>query len=57
LLRRSLPQRRHGTRKRGETILGRRGRALTIAKLLDNVTVLPSVRRAYAREGITDDIC
>jgi glutathione S-transferase len=28
-----------------------------IAKLLDRVTQLPSVRRAYAREGITDDIC
>jgi glutathione S-transferase len=28
-----------------------------IAKLLDQVTVLPSVRRAYEREGITDDIC
>jgi len=28
-----------------------------IAKLLDKVTVLPSVRRAYARGGITDEIC
>jgi glutathione S-transferase len=28
-----------------------------IAKLLDKVTPLPSVRRAYEREGITDDIC
>jgi glutathione S-transferase len=28
-----------------------------IAKLLDKVTALPSVRRAYAREGITDEIC
>jgi glutathione S-transferase len=28
-----------------------------IAKLLDKVTALPSVRRAYEREGITDDIC
>ena len=28
-----------------------------IAKLLDRVTALPSVRRAYEREGITDDIC
>jgi glutathione S-transferase len=28
-----------------------------IAKLLDRVTALPSVRRAYAREGITDEIC
>jgi glutathione S-transferase len=28
-----------------------------IAKLLDKVTALPSVRRAYKREGITDDIC
>jgi len=29
----------------------------SIAKLLDKVTALPSVRRAYAREGITDEIC
>ena len=28
-----------------------------IAKLLDRVTALPSVRRAYEREGITDNIC
>jgi len=28
-----------------------------IAKLLDRVKALPSVRRAYEREGITDDIC
>jgi glutathione S-transferase len=28
-----------------------------IAKLLDKVSALPSVRRAYAREGITDEIC
>jgi glutathione S-transferase len=28
-----------------------------IAKLLDKVTALASVRRAYEREGITDDIC
>jgi glutathione S-transferase len=28
-----------------------------IAKLLDKVTALPAVRRAYEREGITDDIC
>ena len=28
-----------------------------IAKLLDKVTALPSVRRAYEREGITDNIC
>ena len=28
-----------------------------IAKLLDKVTALPAVRRAYAQEGITDDIC
>jgi glutathione S-transferase len=28
-----------------------------IAKLLDMMTALPSVRRAYEREGITDDIC
>jgi glutathione S-transferase len=27
------------------------------AKLLDTITALPSVRRAYRREGITDDIC
>jgi glutathione S-transferase len=29
----------------------------SIAKLLDKVTSLPSVRRAYEREGITDEIC
>lgn len=29
----------------------------SIAKLLDRVTALPSVRRAYEREGITDEIC
>jgi glutathione S-transferase len=29
----------------------------SIAKLLDKVTALPSVRRAYEREGITDEIC
>ena len=28
-----------------------------IAKMLDRVTSLPSVRRAYEREGIFDDIC
>jgi glutathione S-transferase len=28
-----------------------------IAKLLDRVTALPSVRRAYQREGIADEIC
>jgi glutathione S-transferase len=28
-----------------------------IAKLLNRVTALPSVRRAYEREGITDEIC
>jgi glutathione S-transferase len=28
-----------------------------IAKLLDRMTVLPSVRRAYEQEGITDEIC
>jgi glutathione S-transferase len=28
-----------------------------IAKLLDRVTALSSVRRAYEREGITDEIC
>jgi glutathione S-transferase len=28
-----------------------------IAKLLDKVTALPSVRRAYARQGIADEIC
>jgi len=28
-----------------------------IAKLLDRVTGLPSVRRAYEQEGITDEIC
>jgi len=28
-----------------------------IAKLLDKLTALPSVRRAYEREGITDEIC
>src|SRR6202048_121248 len=29
----------------------------SIAKLLDRVSVLPSVRRAYEQEGITDEIC
>lgn len=29
----------------------------SIARLLDKVTALPSVRRAYEREGITDEIC
>ena len=29
----------------------------SIAKLLDRVTSLPSVRRAYESEGISDDIC
>ncbi len=29
----------------------------SIAKLLDKVTALPSVRRAYEQEGITDEIC
>ena len=28
-----------------------------IAKLLDKVTALASVRRAYEQEGITDEIC
>lgn len=28
-----------------------------IAKLLDKATALPSVRRAYAREEVTDEIC
>lgn len=28
-----------------------------IAKLLDKVTALPSVRRAYGQQGITDEIC
>jgi glutathione S-transferase len=28
-----------------------------IAKLLDKVTALPSVRRAYQREGVTEEIC
>ena len=28
-----------------------------IAKFLDKVTALPSVRRAYEHEGITDEIC
>jgi glutathione S-transferase len=28
-----------------------------IAKLLDKVTALPAVHRAYAQEGITDEIC
>jgi glutathione S-transferase len=28
-----------------------------IAELLDKMTALPSVRRAYEREGITDEIC
>lgn len=30
---------------------------LGIARLLDKVSALPAVRRAYAREGVTDDIC
>jgi glutathione S-transferase len=29
----------------------------SIAKLLDKVTALPSVRRAYEQENITDEIC
>jgi glutathione S-transferase len=29
----------------------------SISRLLDKVTALPSVRRAYEREGITDEIC
>jgi glutathione S-transferase len=29
----------------------------SIARLLDRVTALPSVRRAYEQEGITDEIC
>jgi glutathione S-transferase len=29
----------------------------SIAKLLDKVTALPSVRRAYEREGVTGEIC
>jgi glutathione S-transferase len=29
----------------------------SIAKLLNQVSALPSVRRAYEREGITDEIC
>jgi glutathione S-transferase len=28
-----------------------------IARLLDKVSALPSARRAYAREGVTDEIC
>jgi glutathione S-transferase len=28
-----------------------------VAKLLDKVTALPSVRRAYEREGVTEEIC
>ena len=28
-----------------------------IARLLDRITALPSVCRAYEREGVTDDIC
>jgi glutathione S-transferase len=28
-----------------------------IVRLLDKVTALPSVRRPYAREGVTDEIC
>jgi glutathione S-transferase len=28
-----------------------------IARLLDKVSALPSVRSAYAREGVTDEIC
>ncbi|MFC7398058.1 glutathione S-transferase family protein [Chelatococcus sp. GCM10030263] len=46
-------------------MLARWGRPMTrpprsrphIANLLDRVTALPSVRRAYEREGITDEIC
>src|ERR1700747_2482301 len=46
-------------------MLARWARAMTnpprsrpnIAKLLDMVTALPSVRRAYEREGVTDEIC
>ena len=33
-----------------------RGRP-NIAKLLDKVTALPSVRRAYERQGVTEQIC
>ncbi len=29
----------------------------SIARLLDKVTALPSVKRAYGREGVTDEIC
>ena len=29
----------------------------SVAKLLDKVTALPSIRRAYEHEGITDKIC
>ena len=29
----------------------------SIAKLLDKVTALPSVRRAYERQGVTEEIC
>jgi glutathione S-transferase len=29
----------------------------SVARLLDRVTGLPAVRRAYEREGITDEIC
>jgi glutathione S-transferase len=28
-----------------------------VARLLDKVTALPSVRRAYEREGVTEEIC
>jgi glutathione S-transferase len=28
-----------------------------IAKLLDKITALPSVRRAYERQGVTEEIC
>jgi glutathione S-transferase len=28
-----------------------------VAKLLDRMTALPAVRRAYEREGVTDEIC
>jgi hypothetical protein len=46
-------------------MLSRRGRPIArpprlrpgIARLLDRVTALPSVRRAYAQEGITGEIC
>ena len=28
-----------------------------IAKLLDKVTARPSVRRAYAQEGVIEEVC